>query len=47
MNPRFDKRILVLGLLVLAVLAFRPVERMKAEPLFTGSIAAVSTPTPR
>ena len=46
MTPRFDKRILVLGLLVLAVMAARPVERMKAEPLFTGSIAAKAT-TPR
>ena len=40
MTPRFDKRILVLGLMILAVLAVRPVERMKAEPLHTGSIVA-------
>lgn len=46
MTPSFDKRILVLGLLVLVALAVRPVERMKAEPLFTGSIAATAVSTP-
>lgn len=42
MKPSFDKRILVMGLVVLLALAARPVERMKtADPLVTGSIASV------
>jgi len=38
MQPSFDKRILVLGLVVLCALAARPVERMRVDPATTGSI---------
>lgn len=42
MRPSFDTRILVLGLVVLAALAVRPVERMRLDPQTTGSISAVA-----
>ncbi len=38
MQPSFDKRILVMGLMVLCALAARPVERMRIDPATTGSI---------
>lgn len=44
MKPTFDKRILVMGLLVLAALAWRPAERLAYDTLPTGSINRPAQP---